>query len=45
VKGDATAGGGDDLGDPRAHLARADDEDVLEIHTRTLSKVEGEAIL
>jgi hypothetical protein len=29
---DATAGGGHDLRDAAAHLARADDEDVLEVH-------------
>ena len=32
VERDVAAGGGDDLRDPAAHLARADDEDVLEIH-------------
>ena len=30
VKRDAPSGGGDHLRDPRSHLARADDEDVLE---------------
>jgi hypothetical protein len=32
VERDAAAGGGDDLRDPAAHLARSDDQDVLEVH-------------
>src|SRR5205814_365419 len=32
VERDAAAGSRDRLGDPAAHLARADDEDVLEVH-------------
>ena len=32
VQRDATARRGDDLRDPAAHLARADDEDVFEPH-------------
>jgi hypothetical protein len=32
VERDAAAGGRDDLGDAAAHLAGADDEDVLEVH-------------
>ena len=32
VERDAPARAGDDLRDPAAHLARADDEDVLEVH-------------
>ena len=32
VERDAAAGGGDDLRDAGAHLARSDDEDVLEPH-------------
>jgi hypothetical protein len=32
VERDAPAGRGDDLGDPAAHLTRADDQDVLEVH-------------
>ena len=33
VKRDATAGGGHDLRDAAAHLPRADDKNVLEVHT------------
>src|SRR5581483_1938258 len=29
---DAPAGGGDDLGDPAAHLPRADDDDLADLH-------------
>ena len=35
VERDAPAGARDDLRDPAAHLARADDEDVLEIQSQT----------
>ncbi len=34
VKRDPAAGGGDDLGDPAAHLAGTDDEDVRKPHAR-----------
>ena len=33
---DAPAGARHDLGDPAPHLARTDDDDVLEIHARRL---------
>jgi len=36
VERDAPAGGGDHLGDPTTHLAGAHDEDVLELHGRSL---------
>ena len=37
VERDAAAGGRDDLRDAAAHLARADDENVLEVHAGTLT--------
>ena len=36
VERDTSAGGRDHLGDAAAHLAGADDEDVLELHARSL---------
>ena len=38
VQRHAAAGCGDDLRDPAAHLPRADDEDVLELHARRLQR-------
>jgi hypothetical protein len=36
VERDTSAGGRNDLGDTATHLTRADDQDVLEVHARSL---------